>query len=475
MLCSNLTAAECFAKKLFGSRVNMAELLRPLRRDDEGFLYHFERDILFGPFKAVSGIGNHDPSAWRPQRFPIQFRVEWDELKELHDANAVFRGLGIRLSRFGGNEHEVPSHPILYGNQASGLASHFARETGAVFQTIETEAPRVEDPDSETPAEEQPPVDLPGVSSDGNVVRIHVGEVNRYIDQQIGAGVIGSFRSRPEATTRREDFSELGEDKISITPEFEDLFSLLEGETPLIFLTGKAGTGKSTLIKLVRERFKDRNVAVVAPTGIAALNAEGQTIHSFFGLRPNHLDDVRAVGDPAVIRELDLLIIDEVSMVRADLLDAVERSLRLNRNSDEPFGGVRVLFVGDLFQLPPVVKQPEAPLFQGERYLSPFFFSAEALQSQEMACLELTHVFRQEERDFIDLLEQVRESVSLDTCVSELNRRCSEEQAEDREEVLTLCCLNETADEINQRQLANLPGPAQTYRATIEGEFPDES
>jgi len=475
MLCSAATAGACFEKKLFGSGANMAELLRPLQRDDEGFLYHYELDVLFGPFRATTGIGCHEPSAWRPQRFPIQFRVEWSDLKQLHNANAVFRALGVRLSRFGEEaRYEVPSHPILYGNQASGLANKFARATGAVFRTVTTVEQTSKPPNGETLEVDLLPVLPPQVSREGRVVRIDVGEVNRFIDQQIGAGVIGSFENRPGATLHSEETSGTEEEKICVTPEFEDLFALLERETPFTFLTGKAGTGKSTLIDLVRKRFAALNVAVVAPTGIAALNAEGQTINSFFGIRPNHLDDIRRVGDPTVIQKLDLLIIDEVSMVRADLLDAVDKSLRLNRNSAEPFGGVRILFVGDLFQLPPVVKQPEAHLFQGERYLSPFFFSAEALQSQEMTCVELTHVFRQEERRFTDLLEQVRESVSLDTCVSELNRLCGEGQTKDREDVLTLCCLNQAADEINQGRLASLPGSAQTYRATIEGEFPEE-
>lgn len=473
MLCSNSTAGECFERRLFGSGAHMAELLRPLQRGDEGFLYHFERDVLIGPFRATTGIGHHETTAWRPQSYPIQFRVDWGELKELHRANAVFQSLGIRLSRFGANQHEVPSLPILYGNQASGLANRFARETGAVFQTTTSVEPPAEETNTETQIVSPPPAVLPHLAREGRVVRIHVGEVNRFIDRQIAAGVIGSFGFTASAPHPLEP-TDTEEGEIRITPEFDDLIFLVEHNTPLIFLTGKAGTGKSTLIKRVRKKFAGRNIAVVAPTGIAALNAEGQTIHSFFGLRPEHLEDVRRVDNPTVIEKLELLIIDEVSMVRADLLDAVDKSLRINRRSTEPFGGVQVLFVGDLFQLPPVVKNPEAPFFQGERYLSPFFFSAEALQSQEMACLELTHVFRQEDQDFIDLLEQVRESVSLDTCVPKLNSRHLVGPPRNQEDVMTLCCLIDAADENNQTQLERLPGPAQTYLARIEGEFPEE-
>lgn len=470
MLCNDATAAECFERELFGSRQNMAQLLAPLQRGDEGFLYHYVKDILFGPFRAVSGIAHHEPEAWHPQRFPVQFRVEWDDegAKELRDALAIFRTLGVRLSRFGNEaQYEVPSQPILYGDQARGLANHFARKTGGMFRTIDT----VET--SRLPQEElsQPEAnDFPQSETDGVVVRICVGEVDRYISSQIAAGVIGSFSPRAS----RHVVPRPSDDEIQVTSEFEALLSLVEKREPLIFLTGKAGTGKSTLIRLVRERFAGRNLAVVAPSGIAALNAGGQTIHSFFGIAPHEVDDIHPVADPTVIRELDLLVIDEVSMVRADLLDAVDRSLKVNRSSSDSFGGVPMLLVGDLFQLSPIVQQPEAPLFEGERYRSPFFFSAKAFESQEMACLELTHVFRQEDRHFVDLLEQVREAISPDCSLPELNRRVEQDLRQAGEDPLVLCCLNGTADGINSGRLAGLPGPSQTYLARIEGDFPEE-
>jgi hypothetical protein len=228
------------------------------------------------------------------------------------------------------------------------------------------------------------------------------------------------------------------------------------------------------MIGTIREQLADRNIAVVAPTGIAALNAEGQTIHSFLGIQWNDLNNLQRLPDPTVIRKLDLLIIDEVSMVRADLLDAADRSLKLNRNSTQPFGGVQVLFVGDLFQLPPIVGPEDAEKFSGDPYNSSYFFSAKALRAEEIACLELTRVFRQEEKMFVGLLEQVRESVSLDSCVSELNRACGTGATDDDEDRLNLCCKNDVADQINARHLADLPGQSQTYRARTEGEIPSD-
>ena len=164
---------------------------------------------------------------------------------------------------------------------------------------------------------------------------------------------------------------------VAITDEYRSVRRMIESGKPVVFVTGNAGTGKSTLISYLRNVLKKR-LAVVAPTGVAALNARGVTIHSFFHLPPRiHEDgDIKVANDPALYEKLELLIIDEVSMVRADLLDSVDLFLRRNRRDSSPFGGVQLLLVGDLFQLPPVVTDDAREVLQSRGYDSPYFFSS---------------------------------------------------------------------------------------------------
>lgn len=292
--------------------------------------------------------------------------------------------------------------------------------------------------------------------------------------------------------------------------EFERAFRLVQSQEPFLFITGKAGTGKSTFIKALRQ-MTSRRLAVVAPTGVAALNAGGQTIHSFFRLRPGpiNLDSIVRVPRRRIYEQLELLIIDEVSMVRADLLDAVEKFLRVNGpRRDLPFGGVQIVAVGDLYQLPPVIANPEEARMFCEWYETEYFFSAHCLHACPVAAIELRKVYRQSDSDFISLLNKVREGEDLERAVAELNRQCVKAAPPapqvratpalpaaslaslraivagtaprpaapppaipDRQETVTLTATNMVADRINESRMAALPGEAVSYEGTVEGTF----
>lgn len=252
---------------------------------------------------------------------------------------------------------------------------------------------------------------------------------------------------------------------------------MLENSKYHVYITGKAGTGKSTLLRYFRETTK-KNVAVVAPTGIAAINIGGQTIHSLLRLPPRFLerDDVQTAGkNRVIIEKLDILVIDEVSMVRADLMDAIDRSLRLNRGKmDVPFGGVQMVFFGDLSQLPPVLDKEMKAIFD-QRYESPFFFSANVFKSIDLKYMELTRIFRQTDNDFVDLLNRIRDNRCTDSDLAMLNKRLTDGKAAEDKRGVTLTTTNRGAAEINQQKLSQLGGPEFLYQAVISGKFEESS
>jgi GTPase SAR1 family protein len=250
-----------------------------------------------------------------------------------------------------------------------------------------------------------------------------------------------------------------------------------------IFLTGKAGTGKTTFLQQLRQGSLKRMV-VVAPTGVAAINAQGVTIHSFFQLPFGPLLDFNRVNPEQmrfnkekinIIRSLDLLVIDEISMVRADLLDAVDVVLRRFRRQAKPFGGVQLLMIGDLQQLSPVVKDDERAMLQ-ERYETPYFFSSKALRETDYVSIELIQVFRQQDERFIAMLNEVRDNCLTPETMHLLNQRhLPHFQAEEEEGYITLCTHNAQAQRINESRLEALAGKKRSFRATVEGEFPEFS
>ena len=263
----------------------------------------------------------------------------------------------------------------------------------------------------------------------------------------------------------------LNKTPLELNGDFRDALDNLEKTNRSMFITGRAGTGKSTLLQLFRRTTKKKMV-VLAPTGIAALNVKGQTIHSFFGFPPRFITarDIHKSAARKWFKKIEVMVIDEISMVRADLLDAIDRSLRLHRDNPLPFGGLQMVFIGDLFQLPPVIAtEAERQLF-GTAYETPYFFSANALRDFEMDMLELRKVYRQENRRFLRLLDAVRLNQADWEDLEDLNTR-HQPHFEAGPGHITLTPFNAIADRINQRELANLPGPAHHFTATIEGEF----
>ena len=249
-----------------------------------------------------------------------------------------------------------------------------------------------------------------------------------------------------------------------------------------IFLTGKAGTGKTTFLKTVVEQSKKRTI-VVAPTGVAAINAGGMTIHSFFQLPftpyvPNaRIKSKFDFGKEKrrIIASLDLLIIDEISMVRSDLLDAIDSVLRRYRDHYKPFGGVQLLMIGDLQQLTPVVT-PEDEALLKPYYDTPYFFGSKALQQIEYVTILLSQVFRQEDAAFLDVLNHIREANPTTDDIATLNQRCQPAFIPQQGEgYIRLTTHNYLADNYNENELKKLPGHSYTFQAQIEGNFPEYS
>jgi len=256
-----------------------------------------------------------------------------------------------------------------------------------------------------------------------------------------------------------------------ITSELKAVLDLLANQPPpVLFVTGSAGTGKSTLIQIIREKLK-KNLVVVAPTGVAALRVGGQTIHTFFRFPPKPQPSPRRLHGESrrIIDGMDLLVIDEVSMVRADLLDAIDASLRRNTESPNiPFGGKTVLLVGDLHQLPPVIAtEEEGRLFQ-ERYDSPYFFSAECLGHTQLVTKNLSKPFRQVDDTFIDLLNDIRVGRNLAEAVQVLNDTTGYMR---RESLLILTTVNAKARQYNENQLRMLDQKEWCFEGVLEGDW----
>ena len=270
-------------------------------------------------------------------------------------------------------------------------------------------------------------------------------------------------------------------------PELDLAWRIVENTGMHMFLTGKAGTGKTTFLKELKRRSPKRMV-VTAPTGIAAINAEGMTLHSFFQLpfAPYIPDTVFNAGKDAyryrfskekirIIRSIDLLVIDEISMVRADLLDAVDSVLRRYRSSHLPFGGVQLLMIGDLQQLAPVVKAEEWELLS-KHYDTPYFFSSRALAETQYATIELKQTYRQTDAHFLNLLNRVRTNTADRRVLEELNRRYKPQFVPPKEErYIRLTTHNILAQNINERELGKIDRPTFVFNAVITGKFPEYS
>lgn len=259
-------------------------------------------------------------------------------------------------------------------------------------------------------------------------------------------------------------------------PCFRSALAAMEsGES--VFITGKAGTGKSTLLRYFRETTR-KPVVVLAPTGVAALNVGGQTIHSFFRLKPQDFIEPDTMTPPRgrshlLMRMLQTLVIDEVSMVRADILECIDRLLQLSRGRPgEPFGGIQMILIGDPFQLPPVVSDPDVHAHFLRRYGGPYFFRSPSLREARLRLIELQKNYRQDDPVFIDVLNRVREN-RLDQATMEiLNRRVqSRQEAFDGDAYVTATPTNAIAQSINAEYLARLPGQQVVFEGAFTGEF----
>jgi ATP-dependent DNA helicase PIF1 len=263
-----------------------------------------------------------------------------------------------------------------------------------------------------------------------------------------------------------------------LSDDFKYVLDVLEKTGRSVFLTGKAGTGKSTLLNLFRQT-THKKIAVLAPTGVAALNVRGQTIHSFFGFPPRIITPQEASHKVSrkdlqrLYKNLEMIVIDEVSMVRADVMDGIDRFLRVNRENYLPFGGVQMVFVGDLFQLPPVLtNDPVQRDYFRDYYESPYFFSAKVFSDDNWGLeqIELRKVYRQESRHFLRLLEAIRvNNLDFDD-LDDLNERYLPGFTAS-EGYITLCARNATADKINQTALERLNAPVFRFDAVVEGTF----
>ena len=253
------------------------------------------------------------------------------------------------------------------------------------------------------------------------------------------------------------------------------VFRLLNETPQNYFITGKAGTGKSVLLQyFVSHTLK--NTAVLAPTGVAAINVGGQTIHSFFGLDLD-IQDVRDTETVAkitkrrraIFENLDALVIDEISMVSADVMDMIDHKLRIARNKDLPFGGCQMIVFGDLYQLPPVVVGETAKQFMRDHYGTTFFFGAPGVRQGDFQTIELSHIYRQKDEHFINLLNSIRLGKRTDDILADINMSCVETPSDDT--FITLAATNAVADNINRARLAEIPEPEYNFDGRITGDL----
>ena len=272
-------------------------------------------------------------------------------------------------------------------------------------------------------------------------------------------------------------------------PELQQALQIIQFTRNSLFLTGRAGTGKSTFLRYIAANTKKKHV-ILAPTGIAAINAGGSTIHSFFKLPfypllptdtrysvRNLRGTMKYNGEKIkLLKELELIIIDEVSMVRADIIDFIDKLLRVYcRNMREPFGGKQMLFVGDIYQLEPVVKEDDRRLLH-PFYASGYFFDARVFRSFQLVSVELRKVYRQTDPEFVSILDDIRTNNATDADLQRLNQRVGSSFSDDNENLsITLSTRRDTVDFINRRELEKLDGKSFISVGQITGEFPESS
>jgi len=327
-------------------------------------------------------------------------------------------------------------------------------------------------------------VEVPIVKAPAAMPPTHIGrDITPVVIQQIPSEVkaepggidltVSHSSTEPDPSPARPPVNT----ELVLTEEFKRGLKLMNGDSLCIFVTGKAGTGKSRLLTYFVET-TNKAVVLLAPTGMAALRINGQTIHSFFGFPPRALseEDIKPSSKRELYRALDTIVIDEISMVRTDMLDAIDQFLRLNgKDGEKPFGGIQMVFFGDLYQLPPIVADEDESKYLASNYNGSFFFDAHVMKQLPMEKLELTKVFRQKDAEFVSALNTVRIDEANQEVLDYLNQRHAPARFKDRNTFVTLVTTNKSADLINSQELGKIPSPSFTYTAQLEGEFKKEN
>ena len=260
--------------------------------------------------------------------------------------------------------------------------------------------------------------------------------------------------------------------KFVLNDQLKEITSFFENSSKNLFITGKAGTGKSSLIRHIKKNTK-KNIVLLAPTAIAALNINAKTIHSFFNF-PFHIiskTDIKKHFNKRLINKIDTMLIDEASMLRPDIIDAIDLTLQVTRENKESFGGIQMIIVGDLFQLPPVITNDEVEIMNKLYPDGNFFFNSNVFQNTNFLKFELTEVFRQEDQRLIDLLDKARSASLDDHDLLEFNKRLVDDDWIPPEEVLTLSTNNHKVNSINAMNLKNIDSREYVYHAEIEGKY----
>ena len=261
------------------------------------------------------------------------------------------------------------------------------------------------------------------------------------------------------------------EDKIEFKDEFKNIFNQMEHSNKNIFITGNAGTGKTTLLEYFRLNSK-KNFVILASTGISAIKAKGKTIHSFFLFPPRILinEKVKRLRSK-IINKIDTILIDECSMIRCDVLDAIDKSLRLNRNSEKSFGGVQIILLGDIHQLPPVIRENEQGIFDNFYPNGHYFFNANCYSESNIQLYELTKIYRQKDEKFIKILNKIRTGNVTNIDLLPLNNTVTFQDSNLPSETIILSPTNRKVDSINSLNLQNINSEVFSYQSKETGNF----
>ena len=263
-------------------------------------------------------------------------------------------------------------------------------------------------------------------------------------------------------------------ENLEVRDDFKEIYNVMEYSSQNMFITGKAGSGKTTLLEYFRVNSK-KNFVILASTGISAIKAKGKTIHSFFLFPPRILinEKIQRLSNK-IISKIDTILIDECSMIRSDVLDGIDQSLKLNRRSEECFGGVQVILLGDLYQLPPVVRENEQEIFYNFYPDGHYFFNANCYQSSSLKTFELTKVYRQKDETFLNVLSNIRSGLISDNDLNIINDRIIKDNSIIPIETIILSPTNRKVDSINNANLKNISTESFLYKSIQTGDFKEK-